>query len=40
FGVIEGPFLVMALEYSGRHDGEASYSLSLQSAGALSFSAL
>lgn len=38
FGVIEGPFLVTALEYSGRHDGEAAYSLSLESAGALSFS--
>lgn len=40
FGVIEGPFLVSALEYSGRHDGEASYSLSLASAGALSFTPL
>ena len=40
FGVIEGPFLVTALEYSGRHDGEASYSLSLSSAGALSFTPL
>jgi len=40
FGVMEGPFLVTALEYSGRHDGEASYSLSLASAGALTFTAL
>lgn len=40
FGVIEGPFLVSALEYSGRHDGEAAYSISLASAGALGFSAL
>lgn len=40
FGMIEGPFLVSALEYSGRHDGEAAYSISLASAGALSFSAL
>ena len=40
FGVMEGPFLVSALEYSGRHDGEASYSLSLASAGALSFTPL
>lgn len=39
FGTIEGPFLVAALEYSGRHDGEAAYSLSLASAGALSFDA-
>ncbi|XBQ16287.1 MAG: phage major tail protein, TP901-1 family [Oceanicaulis sp.] len=37
FGVLEGPFLVTALEYSGRHDGEATYSLSLASAGQLSF---
>ncbi len=37
FGVMEGAFLVTALEYSGRHDGEAAYSLSLASAGALSF---
>lgn len=40
FGVIEGAFLVTALEYSGRHDGEAAYSLSLASAGQLGFAAL
>ena len=39
FGTMEGAFLVTALEYSGRHDGEAAYSLSLASAGALSFTA-
>ena len=39
FGTIEGAFLVAALEYSGRHDGEAAYAISLASAGALSFSA-
>ncbi len=37
FGTLAGPFLVTALEYSGRHDGEAAYSLSLASAGALIF---
>jgi TP901-1 family phage major tail protein len=37
FGTLEGPFLVTALEYSGRHDGEAAYSLSLASAGQVSF---
>jgi TP901-1 family phage major tail protein len=37
FGRIEGPFLVTALEYSGRHDGEAAYSISLASAGRLAF---
>lgn len=40
FGVVEGPFLVTALEYSGSHDGEATYELSLSSAGSLSFTAL
>ena len=40
FGIIEGAFLVTALEYSGRHDGEAAYSISLASAGQLAFTAL
>jgi TP901-1 family phage major tail protein len=40
FGVIEGPFQITAIEYSGQHDGEAVYELSLASAGALSFEAL
>lgn len=40
FGVIEGAFLVAALDYSGRHDGEAAWSMTLASAGALTFAAL
>ncbi|QPM89923.1 phage major tail protein, TP901-1 family [Pseudooceanicola algae] len=40
FGTIEGPFQVTAIEYSGAHDGEATYELSMASAGALSFTAL
>lgn len=40
FGVMEGPFQITALEYAGAHDGEASYSLSLASAGPLVFTAL
>tara|TARA_R110000868_G_scaffold322583_2_gene583529 strand:+ start:2274 stop:2690 length:417 start_codon:yes stop_codon:yes gene_type:complete len=40
FGVIEGAFLVAALDYSGRHDGEAAWSMTLASAGALSFGAI
>ena len=40
FGIIEGPFQISALEYSGDHDGEASYEMSLASAGALGFTAL
>lgn len=39
FGVIEGPFQITALEYSGRHDGEAVYEVSLASAGAMTFAA-
>ena len=37
FGVIEGPFQITALEYSGQHDGEAVYEVALASAGQLSF---
>lgn len=40
FGVIEGPFQITTLEYSGDHDGEAVFELSLASAGALTFAAL
>lgn len=40
FGIVEGPFQITALEYSGNHDGEAAYEMSMASAGALSFSAL
>lgn len=40
FGVLEGPFLVTALEYAGEHEGEASFALSLASAGEVGFAAL
>ena len=40
FGPLEGPFLVLALEYAGEHEGEASFALSLASAGEIGFSAL
>ena len=40
FGVIEGPFLVAALEYAGDHAGEATFALNLASAGQVSFEAL
>lgn len=39
FGVLEGPFLIEALDYSGDHDGEAAFAVTLASAGALSFAA-
>ena len=40
FGTVEGPFQVTSLEYAGTHNGEATYELSLASAGALSFTPL
>ena len=40
FGVLEGRFLVAALEYAGEHEGEATYALTLASAGAVGFEAL
>ena len=40
FGVLEGPFLVSALEYAGEHEGEATFAISLASAGEISFEAL
>ncbi|MEQ1810693.1 MAG: phage major tail protein, TP901-1 family [Terricaulis sp.] len=40
FGTLSGPFLVEALDYSGDHDGEAAFAITLASAGALSFAAL
>lgn len=37
FGVVEGPFMITGLEYAGSYNGEATYELTLASAGALSF---
>lgn len=37
FGVLQGAFVLAALEYSGRHDGEAAWSMTLSSAGAIGF---
>ena len=39
FGTVSGPFQVTALEYAGTHDGEATFEVSLASAGALAFTA-
>jgi TP901-1 family phage major tail protein len=39
FGTVEGAFQIAALEYGGQHDGEVSFELSLESAGALTFAA-
>jgi TP901-1 family phage major tail protein len=40
FGVVEGPFQITSIEYAGSHNGEATYEMTLASAGALSFVAL
>lgn len=40
FGIVEGPFQVSAIEYSGSHNGEATYELTMASAGALTFTAI
>ena len=37
FGTVEGPFQISGLEYAGSYNGEATYELSLASAGALRF---
>ena len=39
FGTVEGPFQIGAFELTGRHDGEISFDLALESAGELTFSA-
>ena len=40
FGVVEGPFQITAIEYAGSHNGEASYEMTMASAGQLTFTAL
>ena len=40
FGTVAGPFQIAALEYSGAHDGEVTFEIALESAGALTFGAL
>ncbi|WP_299631196.1 phage major tail protein, TP901-1 family [uncultured Roseobacter sp.] len=40
FGIVEGPFQVTSIEYGGSHNGEATYELSLASAGSLTFTAI
>lgn len=39
FGVVQGPFQITALEYAGSHDGEVTFELALESAGAVAFEA-
>lgn len=37
FGVVSGPFQITALEFSGKHDGELTFEIALESAGELTF---
>jgi TP901-1 family phage major tail protein len=37
FGTVTGPFQIAALDFSGKHDGEVTFDVSLVSAGLLSF---
>ena len=40
FGNIDGLFQIVGLEFSGEHNGEVTFDLSLESAGALTFAAI
>lgn len=40
FGAIDGPFQIASLEFAGEHNGEATFDLALESAGALTFTAI
>ena len=40
FGTIDGPFQIVGLEFSGEHNGEVTFDVSLESAGALAFTAM
>ena len=40
FGTIEGMFQISSLEFSGEHNGEVTFDLALESAGALTFTAM
>ena len=40
FGTVEGPFQITSLELAGRHDGEVTFELALESAGELMFAAV
>ncbi|KMW56582.1 Gene Transfer Agent tail protein [Candidatus Rhodobacter oscarellae] len=40
FGTVQGPFQITSIEYAGTHNGEATFEMSLASAGVLTFTAL
>lgn len=40
FGIVEGPFQITSIEYSGNLNGEATYEMTFASAGLLTFTAI
>lgn len=40
FGIVQGPFQITSLDYAGRHDGEVTFEMALESAGVLTFTAI
>ena len=40
FGTVQGAFQIISLDFAGEHNGEVTYELSLESAGALTFTAM
>lgn len=40
FGTVDGAFQITSFELTGRHDGEVSFELALESAGAVTFTAV
>lgn len=40
FGTIDGAFQITSLEFAGEHNGEVTFDVSLESAGALTFAAI
>ncbi|MDI3471072.1 MAG: Gene Transfer Agent tail protein [Pseudolabrys sp.] len=39
FGIVQGAFQIVSLEFAGEHNGEVTFDLSLESAGELTFTA-
>jgi TP901-1 family phage major tail protein len=39
FGTVQGPFQIASLDFAGEYNGEVTYDLALESAGALTFTA-
>ncbi len=40
FGIVQGAFQITSIDYSGTHNGEATYDMAIASAGALTFTAI